>query len=86
MVMVFYTLLRLPPSNNMKEFSFHLKCLYDNWVELISGDWEHGKKTGVGKFYYTSGVLRFHGNISEVATEKCRMNTTTFSIFMKYFL
>ena len=46
-----------------------------NWIEFIEGDWSHGTKTGVGKFYYSNGALRYYGNISEVES-RAGMNIT----------
>ena len=36
-----------------------------NSIYLDKGDWLQGAKTGVGKFFYPSGSLRFFGNISD---------------------
>ena len=33
--------------------------------QSFKGDWLHGGKTGVGKFFYPDGSLRYFGNISD---------------------
>ena len=36
---------------------------------LTSGDWEAGKQTGRGKFFYLSGAVKFHGNLTDSLAE-----------------
>ena len=36
---------------------------------MWSGDWRAGQQTGTGKFFYLSGTVKFHGNLTDGLAE-----------------
>ena len=34
-------------------------------LNLLTGDWVQGAKTGIGKFYFPSGKVKYYGNVTD---------------------
>ena len=67
MVTVFLIIMRIQRQYSTKVTSHFSPLASHLWPD--PGDWQAGKQTGIGKFFYLSGAVKFHGNLTDSLAE-----------------